>query len=291
LTWPQDPVPDEQAFKVLKAALAAGVHVWTGADFYGTPANNSLHLMHHYFTAFPEDANKVVLCIKSGVVDMRTFQMDGSPDGMRRSVDNANAILASRKAIDLFGCGRVDANVPIEETVSGLAALKAEGKIGGIQLSEVSAPTIRRTVAAAAATNSTVIDMVEAEVSLWATDIFTNGVAATCADLNITVVAHTPLGAGMLTDQIRSLDDMPAHDHHRHFPRFQPEDFSQNLKLVDEANRLAMSKGCTTAQLALSWLSAGSRLMRRSHLACRSLCQSLELDRRRECGRMSWMWI
>jgi pyridoxine 4-dehydrogenase len=182
---------------------------------------------------------------------MRTFQMDGSPVGMRRSVDNANAILAGRKTIDLFECGRVDPSVPIEETVGGLAALKAEGKIGGIQLSEVSA---------AAATNSTVIDMVEAEVSLWATDIFTNGVAATCADLNITVVAHTPLGAGMLTGQIQSLEDMPAHDHHRHFPRFQPENFSQTLKLVDEVNRLAMSKGCTTAQLALSWIKAHTKI-------------------------------
>lgn len=103
------------------------------------------------------------------------------------------------------------------------------------------------------------IDMVEAEVSLWSREIFENGVAETCAELVITVVAHTPLGAGMLTGQIQSLDDMPANDLYRHHPRFQPDIFPQNLLLVDELNRLAKVKGCTLAQLALSWIESQSR--------------------------------
>lgn len=51
----------EKAFKILKATLAAGVNVWNGAEIYGTPDNNSLHQMNRYFTAYPEDAGKVVL--------------------------------------------------------------------------------------------------------------------------------------------------------------------------------------------------------------------------------------
>lgn len=246
--------PDEKAFKVLKAALAVGVNVWNGADFYGTPDCNSLHLMNRYFTAYPEDADKVVLTIKSGVADMRTFTMDGTPEGVRKFVDRANAVLDGKKKIDIFGCGRVDKNVPIEETVGALAELVKEGKIGGIQLSEVNANSIRR---AAKVAN---IDMVEAEVSLWATDVFENGVAETCAELGIPIVAHTPLGAGMLTGQIKSLDDMPANDYHRHFPRFQPENFDTNLVLVSKLNQMAEKKQCTTAQLGLSWIKAQSKL-------------------------------
>jgi pyridoxine 4-dehydrogenase len=124
-----------------------------------------------------------------------------------------------------------------------LQDLVNEGKIGGIQLSEAKAETIRRA----------------AKVSLWATDIFENGVAETCAQLGITVVAHTPLGAGMLTGQIKSLADMPANDHHRHFPRFQPENLQKNLDLVVELSKLADSKGCTTAQLALCWIKSRSK--------------------------------
>jgi pyridoxine 4-dehydrogenase len=249
MTWKDDVTPDEKAFNILKAALAAGVNVWNGADFYGTPDCNSLHSMNRYFNAYPEDADKVVLTLKSGVVDMRTFTMDGSPVGVRNFVERANTILDGKKKIDIFGCGRVDKNVPIEETVD-------EGKIGGIQLSEVNVSTIRRSAAVAK------IDVGEAEISLWATDVFENGVAETCAELGIMMVARTPLGAGMLTGQIKSLDDMPANDYHRTFPRFQPENFSTNLQLVSKLNEMAARKKCTTAQLPLSWIKAQSKLPR-----------------------------
>ena len=232
----------------MKKALECGANVWNGADFYGTPEANSLHLMNRYFTKYPEDADKVVLCIKSGVVSMATFQIDGSPEAMRKMVDNCNKILDGKKSIDVFGCARVDLNVPIETTVEALGQLVEEGKIGGIQLSEVRVETIRR------AAKVHKIDMVEAEVSLWATEIFSNGVAETCAELGIVVVGHTPLGAGMLTGQITKIEDMPANDHHRFFPRFQDENFKKNLDLVQELKKLAESKGCTPPQLALSWI-------------------------------------
>lgn len=122
----------------------------------------------------------------------------------------------------------------------------AGGKIGVIQLSEVNAETIRR--AASVAT----IDMVEAEISLWATDVFDNDVARTCAELGIVMVAHTPLGAGMLTGQIQKLDDMPPNDYHRFFPRFQPQNFDINLRLVEKGKLLAQKKDCSPAQLASS---------------------------------------
>lgn len=204
--------------------------------------------MARYFTQYPEDADKVVLCIKSGVADMKTFRMDCSPENMRKAVDRCNKILGGVKKIDVFGPARVDPNVPVEETIKVLGELVEEAKIGGIQLSEVSVATITRAVKVHK------VEMVEAEVSLWATDIFSNGVAESCHELDIVICGHTPLGAGMLTGQIKSLDDMPANDYHRHFPRFRTENFAKNLELVKEVEKLAKEKGCTTAQLALSWV-------------------------------------
>ncbi|KAJ0114631.1 hypothetical protein J7T55_004875 [Diaporthe amygdali] len=240
-------MPDEDAFKVLKSALAEGVNIWGGADFYGTQSSNSLHLLARYFAKYPEDGDKVVVCIKSGVIDMRTFSIDGSPDMVRKLVANANKILGPYKKIDIFGIARVDPKTSIEDTVKTLAQLRNEGEIGGIQLSEVGSATIRRAAAV------TKIDFVEEEVSLWATDIFDNGVATTCAELDIPITAHTPLGAGMLTGQIKTLDDLPA-PYLRMFPRFQPANFKKNLDLVDELKKLAEAKGVTAAQLALGWL-------------------------------------
>lgn len=248
-----DPVSDEVAFKVLKAALANGVNVWNGADFYGTAESNSLHLLNRYFTAYPEDAEKVVICIKSGVVNMQTFELDASPEGMRMMVDRSNKILDGKKKIDIFGPGRVDPKVPVEVTIEALGQLVKEGKIGGIQLTEVSAATIHR------AAKVHKIEIIEAEISLWATEVLSNGVAEACGELGIALIAHTPLGAGMLTGKIQKVDDFHEKDHHRIFPRFLPENFEKNLELVHALEKLANQKGCTTPQLALSWVKAQSR--------------------------------
>ena len=253
MTSPGAAMPDGEAFAVLKAALAVGVNVWSGADFYGTPDHNSLHLLARYFAKYPEDADKAVVCIKSGVIDMKTLTIDGSPQTVRRLVADANKVLGGHKKIDVFGIARVDPKVPVEDTIKTLAELVAAGEIGGIQLSEVGSATIRRAAAV------TKIEAVEEEASLWSTEIFHNGVTTTCAELGIPILAHTPLGAGMLTGQLKSLNDLPPGHYPRVFPRFQPANFEKNLALVSELEKLAKAKGVSPAQLALSWLKLQSR--------------------------------
>lgn len=62
------------------------------------------------------------------------------------------------------------------------------------------------------------------------------------------------MGRGMLTGQIKSYDDIPDNDFRKHMPRFQPENFEVNLKLVKELERIAKNRDCTAAQLSLGWL-------------------------------------
>ncbi|OJJ31305.1 hypothetical protein ASPWEDRAFT_747158 [Aspergillus wentii DTO 134E9] len=90
-------------------------------------------------------------------------------------------------------------------------------------------------------------------------DVFENGVAETGAELGIVMKAHTPLGAGMLTGRLRSPDGLPANEYHRFFPRFQPENFGNNLQLVEKITRLAEERKCMPAQLALAWIKSKSR--------------------------------
>lgn len=106
LTMPHFQLPDAEAFRVLRCALAAGVNVWNAADYYGTPTANSLHLLNRYFTAYPSDADNVVLCVKTGLVDRRTVRVDCSPSALRRSADAALAILDGKKKVDVFGIPR-----------------------------------------------------------------------------------------------------------------------------------------------------------------------------------------
>lgn len=58
----------------------------------------------------------------------------------------------------------------------------------------------------------------------------------------------------MLTGQIKSLDDIPQGDARRLFPRFQPDNFHHNLKLVQQLQDVAKKSGCTPGQLAIAWV-------------------------------------
>lgn len=56
----------------------------------------------------------------------------------------------------------------------------------------------------------------------------------------------------MLTGQIKSVDQVP--DQLKPFPRFQPDVFPENLKLVAEVETIAKQKGCTPGQVAMAWV-------------------------------------
>lgn len=229
----------------MRTALSHGANFWNGGEFYGPPKRNSLQLLNRYFTEYPDDAERVVLSIKGGLKDMAP---DGTPEGVHESVDNCLKLLGGKKKLDLFECARVDPNTPIETTIKALAEYVKKGKLGGISLSEVKAETIRR------AHKVHPIAAVEVELSMWETTILTNGVAATCAELGIPIVAYSPLGRGFLTGEIKSLDDMGKEDMRRHFPRFSPENLPKNVKLVHKIEALAQTKGCKPSQLALAWV-------------------------------------
>jgi pyridoxine 4-dehydrogenase len=61
-----------------------------------------------------------------------------------------------------------------------------------------------------------------------------------------------------LTGQLLMYEDMAEDDARRHMPRFQPENFDANLKLVEEVEEVAKKKGCTVSQVAIGWISAMS---------------------------------
>jgi pyridoxine 4-dehydrogenase len=252
-TWRPKQTPDEEAFAAMKKALSLKVNFWNAGEFYGAPDPTlNLQLINRYFTKYPEDADKVVLSVKGGL-RLENLTADGSPEGVRRSIDNILRILDGKKHLDIFECARVDPNVPIQTTISTIAEYVKAGKISGIGLSEASVKTIR------AAHEVHPIAGVEAEVSLWATDIWENGVADACRELGIPIIAYSPLGRGFLTGEIKSVNDIPEGDFRRHLDRFQPENFAHNLQLVESIKKIAERKGITVAQVALAWIRGKSK--------------------------------
>jgi pyridoxine 4-dehydrogenase len=251
LTWRPNKLPDEECFKAIKAALESGCNYMNGGEFYGPPDNNSLTLLNKYYEKYPEDKDRIVLNIKGCVGE--NFVTNASPAGVKASVENCVRMIGGKGRINQFEPARKDKNVDIETTIAALKEQVDAGNIGGISLSEVSAATIRRAAKVAK------IESVEVELSLWCTEPLENGVAKACAELDIPILAYSPLGRGALTGKIKSLDDIPEGDFRRMLPRFQPEMLKHNLELVNHVEAMAAKKGCTPAQIAINWVLALSR--------------------------------
>ena len=252
LTWRENPIPDDQAFAALKAALNAGANLWNGGEIYGPPQANSLQLLNRYFTKYPEDADKVILSIKGGCAPGNFTQPVGTTENVKRSIDECLKILDGKKFLDIWEMARQDPNVSLEETVGTAADYVKAGKIGGIGISEVTAEQIKANVALHP------VASVEVEVSLHCPDILTNDVAATCAELNIPIVAYSPLGRGLLLGQMTKPQDLDPKDIRHFLPRFQPGNMEKNAEIAIEVQKLAARKECTPAQIAIAWVRSWS---------------------------------
>jgi pyridoxine 4-dehydrogenase len=192
LTWRRNPVSQETAFKAMKASITAGAVFWNAGEFYGTDDRNSMHLLNEYFSKCPEDANKIVLSVKGGLGTGGDLMPNGTEENIKRSIDNCLKLLDGKCKLDLFKPARIDHNVPVETTIAAIDKYVQAGKIGGIALSEVGEKTIRRAAKVAK------ISAVEVEFSLFSTDILTNGIAQACKELDIPVVAYSPISRGLL---------------------------------------------------------------------------------------------
>ncbi|KAF2474661.1 pyridoxal reductase [Lindgomyces ingoldianus] len=240
------PIPREQAFAAMRAAIESGCTLWDGGEHYGTPDDNSLTLLNEYYKKYPEDAEKVVLNIKGAMEGYPSFKPLGSRAKIRESVEGCLARLGSKGKIDMFEPARRDKTVPYEETLNALKELQDEGKIGGIALSEVNANTIRE------ASKHVKIVAVEIEVSLFHTEALTNGITATCKELDIPIIAYSPIARGLLTNTITATPD----DFRQMLPQFQAENISHNQLRVKAISAIAERKNCTPAQLSLAWVLA-----------------------------------
>ncbi|KAL8998545.1 MAG: hypothetical protein Q9169_002384 [Polycauliona sp. 2 TL-2023] len=250
LTWRTTPIPDTQAFATLNAALDKNTTFWNGGDLYGPSTANSLHLLARYFTANPAAASRVTLSIKGAVSPSNPFVPDGSRANIQRSIDTCLSILSTspKKTIDIFEPARVDPNTRLEETISAIAEYVSAGKVGGIGLSEVDAATIRKAHAIHP------IAAVEVELSLHTPEILTNGVATTCAELGILIIAYSPLGRGLLTAHLNTASDIDADDIRHHLPRFAPGALEANAAISAGLKDIAEKKGVTAAQIAVAWV-------------------------------------
>jgi aryl-alcohol dehydrogenase-like predicted oxidoreductase len=99
------------------------------------------------------------------------------------------------------------------------------------------------------------IDALQIEYSPWFTDHERNDLIAAARDNGVTIIAYSPLGKGMLTGKYKDASQF-AGDIRGSAPRFSAENLPKNLRLVEEFEKLAKTKGCTPGQLSIAWVAA-----------------------------------
>ena len=235
---------DAESIATIHRAIEVGVNFFDTADMYGPFENERL-----LGKAIGDRRDQVVIATKFGNMrgdDGAFLGVNGSPDYVQKSCD-ASLQRLGIDVIDLYYQHRVDAKVPIEDTIGAMAALVQQGKVLHLGMSEASPATIRR----AAAVHP--IAALQTEYSLWSRDP-EGEILPTCRELGIGFVAYSPLGRGFLTGRFQSPADLPADDWRHNNPRFQGDNFTRNLELVAKVQAVAARKGCTPAQLALAWV-------------------------------------
>jgi aryl-alcohol dehydrogenase-like predicted oxidoreductase len=237
-----------EAIATLHRAVELGVTLLDTADMYGPHTNEEL-----IGKAIAGKRNQVFLASKFGFVrdpsNPEVRGVNGRPDYIRQAIDGTLKRLGV-ETLDLYYQHRIDPEVAVEESVGAMAELVTQGKVRYLGLSEVSAATLER------AHKVHPISALQSEYSLWSRDQEDNGCLAACARLGVAFVPYSPLGRGFLTGALKSPDDFAKDDYRRSSPRFQGENFVQNLRLVERVQALAAERGVTAGQLALAWVLA-----------------------------------
>jgi aryl-alcohol dehydrogenase-like predicted oxidoreductase len=241
--------PRGEMISLLRKAVELGVTFFDTAQVYGPFTNEEL-----VGEAFEPLREEVVIATKFGF-ELSTGEargLDSRPDTIRRSVDESLRRLRTDR-IDLLYQHRVDPNVPIEDVAGAVKELIDQGKVKHFGLSEAGVQTVRRAHAVQQVT------ALQSEYSIWWREP-EEAILPTLEELDIGLVAFSPLGKGFLTGAIDENTEFESGDFRNTVPRFtDTEARKANRAFVELLERIAGRKGGTPAQIALAWVLAQKR--------------------------------
>jgi len=168
-------------------------------------------------------------------------------ESIRREVEDS----LRRLQVDVLDLYQIHWPIPdeaIEEGWTTLAALKREGKVRYIGVSNFSVDQMRRAQAIAP------IDSLQPPYSLINRGI-EDDILEFCQAHQIGVIVYSPMASGLLTGAMtpERIQNFPADDWRRNNSEFQEPRLSRNLALVDLLREIGRRHGRSPGEVAIAW--------------------------------------
>lgn len=239
------PADEKESISTIHAALEAGVTLLDTGDYYGMGHNEML--IREALKGRKRD--EVIISVKFGGQrgpDGSWLGIDTRPSAVKTSLAYTLRRLGTDH-VDIYRPGRVDANVPIEDTVGAVADMVKAGYVRYVGLSEAGVATIRRANAVHP------ISDLQIEYSLLSRGI-EETILPTCLELGIGITAYAVLSRGLLSGHWKKDRKAASGDIRNFSPRYSKENIDQNLALVEALRKVAEKKRATVSQLAIAWV-------------------------------------
>lgn len=237
------PADEGESIATLHRAIELGCTFLDTAEVYGPYANEDL-----LGRALAGKRDKVTIATKFGfkIQNNAIVGTDSRPEHIREVVDASLKRLRTDH-IDLLYQHRVDRSVPIEDVAGTVGDLVKQGKVKFFGLSEAGAATIRRAHAIHP------VSALQSEYSLWERNL-EQDIIPLLAQLEIGLVAFSPLGRGFLTGEVKRAEDYPEDDHRHNDPRYKGENYDLNVQAAQVVRDIASDMHAKPGQIALAWL-------------------------------------
>ena len=240
------PADRGESLATIRAALDAGITLLDTGDFYGM-GHNEMLIREAVEGRRRED---YVVSVKFGALRDPAGGWIGY-DARPAAVKTFLAYTLKRLGmdyVDIYRPARLDPQVPIEDTVGAIADMVKAGYVRHVGLSEVGADTLRR-----AAAVHPVSDL-QIEYSLVSRGIEAS-ILPTARELGIGITAYGVLSRGLISghwSQARAGE----RDFRAASPRFQGDNLTRNLALVERIRAMAERLHASVAQVAIAWVAA-----------------------------------
>ena len=253
---------DDESTYTLQKAYEAGINFFDTADMYGDGHNEAL-LGEALRSPLEKNRDHLVIATKCGFVrhPETVWCVDVSPEHIKQSCQDSLVRLGI-SYIDLYYLHSVPAGgtEALKKSLEALVELLKAGKIKHVGLSEADVESIRfahqyfKDVGFPNAFSA-----VQNEFSLFTQISLKDDVLKTCEELGLSFIPYSPLARGFLTEKMHANIKFDEGDFRQYLPRFQGENFENNLKIRDQLIEFSKTKSCTISQLALAWLLAQSK--------------------------------